>query len=360
MQRSLLVALVVLLALAWSALAPAASCPAGKQTFLQICQGCHAPDGLARKTATDIFVRLNTEPEMQGLYPDIVDDTDIGNIVAYLALYPASCTAGSANVGATPDSLSFGNVAVGAASASKTVTLTNSGTAGAAGLTFASSDAAEFPVTQSCGATLGAGASCTLDIAYAPGGVGADNATLIVSYGGGSFALSFSGTGVAPAPPTAVAIEYHHQAFDHYFITTIADEITKLDNGTFVGWARTGKSFKVNPTPGAGLNAVCRFFSTAFDPKSSHFYTPDPGECTTVKANANWLFEGEVFFAPKPAVDGACPASSSPVYRVYNNGQGAAPNHRYTTDLAVRSAMLAQGWVPEGYGDIGVIMCAKE
>ena len=46
-----------------------------------------------------------------------------------------------------------------------------------------------------------------------------------------------------------------------------------------------------------------------------------------------------------------------PVYRLYNNGRGAAPNHRFTTDLAVRSQMLAQGYVAEGYG-IGVSMCS--
>ena len=47
-----------------------------------------------------------------------------------------------------------------------------------------------------------------------------------------------------------------------------------------------------------------------------------------------------------------------PVYRMYNNGQGGAPNHRYTTDLAVRAQMLVQGWIAEGYGKIGVIMCS--
>jgi len=106
------------------------------------------------------------------------------------------------------------------------------------------------------------------------------------------------------------------------------------------------------------LNAVCRFFSTAFAPKSSHFYTPLPAECTVVKSNPSWMFEAEVFFVAVPALDGACPTGTSPVYRIYNNGQGAAPNHRYTTDLAVRTAMLALGWIPEGYGPIGVIMCA--
>lgn len=160
-----------------------------------------------------------------------------------------------------------------------------------------------------------------------------------------------------PGVKTA-AIEYYHQAFDHYFITSIADEITKLDNGVFVGWTRTGKSFSVYADYPANAKAVCRFFSTSFDPKSSHFYTPSASECATVKTNPNWQFEGEVFSVPVPDGAGNCAAGTTPVYRLYNDGQGAAPNHRYTTSLDVRTTMLAKGWIPEGYGDLGVVMCA--
>jgi hypothetical protein len=71
-----------------------------------------------------------------------------------------------------------------------------------------------------------------------------------------------------------------------------------------------------------------------------------------------WGFEGEVFYTQNPDVAGNCPVNTVPVYRMYNNGQSGAPNHRYTTDLNVRAQMLAQGWVPEGAGTIGVIMCS--
>ena len=109
----------------------------------------------------------------------------------------------------------------------------------------------------------------------------------------------------------------------------------------------------------AGSVPVCRFFSTSFAPKSSHFYTPSASECALVKTNPDWLFEAEVFnAAPASTADGSCPASTLPVYRLYNNGQGAAPNHRYTTEATVRQQMLAQGWIPEGYGTLGVIMCS--
>jgi hypothetical protein len=154
-------------------------------------------------------------------------------------------------------------------------------------------------------------------------------------------------------------VEYYHSGFDHYFVTSIADEITKLDNGTFVGWTRTGRSFS-SYASSPGAVPVCRFFSTSFAPKSSHFYTSDASECQIVKANKDWQYEGLVFGVDRPDATGTCPMGTAPVYRLYNNGQGAAPNHRYTTDLDIRSQMIARGWIPEGYGSLGVIMCSPQ
>src|SRR5262249_48284869 len=125
----------------------------------------------------------------------------------------------------------------------------------------------------------------------------------------------------------------------------------------FAGWTRVGDAFNVlSDTPPAST-PVCRFFSTAFGAKSSHFYTPDPTECDIVKQNPDWQFEGEVFNVQPPAADGSCNVGWQPVYRLYNDGQGGAPNHRYTTSLAIRAQMIDAGWIPEGNG-IGVAMCA--
>lgn len=160
-----------------------------------------------------------------------------------------------------------------------------------------------------------------------------------------------------PAPPTSTVVEYYHAAFNHYFVTNIADEIAKLDNGTFAGWARTGRTFNAY-TAGNGVVApVCRFFTVAFAPKSSHFYTPFAGECQSVKGSSDWQYEGEAFFVDLPDANGVCPGTANPVYRLYNNGQGGAPNHRYATDPALRAEMLAKGWVSEGLGPLGVIFC---
>ena len=159
-------------------------------------------------------------------------------------------------------------------------------------------------------------------------------------------------------PPIAAAIEYHHAEWDHYFVTAIADEISKLDAGIFAGWARTGLQFNVYTAPATGASTVCRFFSTSFAPRSSHFYTPYATECATVKANPNWQYEGDVFYIAVGAADGTCGAGTTPVYRLFNNGQGAAPNHRYTIDAATRDLMVTQGWVIEGNGPGFAFMCA--
>jgi hypothetical protein len=53
---------------------------------------------------------------------------------------------------------------------------------------------------------------------------------------------------------------------------------------------------------------------------------------------------------------GACPAGSTPIYRVFNDRVDA--NHRYTTDRGVRDQMVARGWIAEGDGPDLVVMCA--
>jgi uncharacterized delta-60 repeat protein len=165
---------------------------------------------------------------------------------------------------------------------------------------------------------------------------------------------------VVDAPGSDVVVEYVYPPWNHYFITSIPDEIAALDSGAFPGWQRTGETFDVYPA-GAPLSTTqCRFFSgSAFAPKSSHFYSPYAFECRAVYYAESdvWGFEGNVMPVLLPDDSGMCPFGSRELYRLYNNGQGGAPNHRYTTNFAIRTAMIAEGWVPEGAGKIGVIAC---
>jgi hypothetical protein len=149
-----------------------------------------------------------------------------------------------------------------------------------------------------------------------------------------------------PVPGTPVtAVEYFHAGFGHYFVTAQADEIAGIDAGLISGWTRTGQTFDAWAS-GSGLADVCRFFTTAFAPKSSHFYTARAAECDLVKQNPVWQYEKIAFKVALPAPDGSCPVGV-PLYRLFNNGLTGAPNHRYTTSLAIRAQMLAAGFVAE-------------
>lgn len=165
------------------------------------------------------------------------------------------------------------------------------------------------------------------------------------------------GTGLPTGGTKQIAIEFFHAGFGHYFVSANPDEVAKLDAGVFTGWARTGEAFNVYTTADVGLASVCRFFTTAFPPTSSHFYAPRGLGCEGTMANEDWQFEGDVFYTPLPDVDGGCPVGAVPVYRLYNNGQGGAPNHRFTTSLTVRVQLLASGYIAEGAG-VGVGMCS--
>ena len=182
-----------------------------------------------------------------------------------------------------------------------------------------------------------------------------------------NLAKNFAGataTVTAPAGPTTVTVvEYHHASFDHYFITPVVDEIALLDAHAppFQDWSRTGFSFKAytNATAPAASVAICRFFNDHFAPKSSHFYAAHGFGCEdTITKFPDWgLEDDKLFNTLLPDDSGNCPSGSIPVYRLYNNGMGAAPNHRFVTSLTERQNMLNQGFVAEGAG-IGVGMCA--
>ncbi len=166
-----------------------------------------------------------------------------------------------------------------------------------------------------------------------------------------------------PVPPvggTVEAIEFFNATFQHYFVSSATAEIAKLDDGTFAGWKRTGQKFNVHPAAAGGLAAVCRFFTVAFPPSSSHFYAPRGLGCEGTLTNTNWQYEGDVFYVSLPTVEGVCPSGTQPVYRLYNNGRGGAPNHRFTTSETTRSQMLAEGFVAEGAGPMGVGFCAPQ
>ena len=159
---------------------------------------------------------------------------------------------------------------------------------------------------------------------------------------------------------TVQVIEYYNSSQDHYFITSLQPDITALDTGQFKGWSRTGRSFQAYPAAQGAASPVCRFYIPPAQ-GDSHFYSASPTECVQTAAKFPTFVEesSAVMYIDLPdATTGACPAGDIPVYRVWDNRVDS--NHRYTVDRQLRQAMVAQGWIAEGYGPDQVIMCAPD
>ena len=76
-----------------------------------------------------------------------------------------------------------------------------------------------------------AGRAEHVKIAIADTSDGIYDAAVFIAAGG----MRSPGTGAVTGSNVVRVIEFYHAAFNHYFMTAIANEIALLDNGTFVG-----------------------------------------------------------------------------------------------------------------------------
>lgn len=268
-----------------------------------------------------------------------------------------------------PGSAAFASQVLFTQSSPKTLTFRNSGTLPVSVTALSSSNSAEFPLLASTCGVVAPGATCTASVAFNPSAAGSRAATLTIANDGATNPLSvkLSGTGAGATSggggTKVVVMEYYNASLGHYFITSNTGEIGLLGKPPFDAWQPTGLSFNAYAPANAptGTVGVCRFFNDHFLGVSTHFYAPHGLGCeTTIASFPDWTLEdAQLFYASLPDTAGNCPAGQIPVYRLFNNGMGGAPNHRFTTDPTVRAQMLAQGYAPEGYG-IGVGWCAPQ
>jgi hypothetical protein len=97
-----------------------------------------------------------------------------------------------------PASLTFADQTVGTTSAAQTVTLTNtlpSATVTIDGVSITGADAGDFAQTNTCGTSVAAGASCTINVTFTPTEAGTRTAAVSVSDGGGGSPQTVALTG---------------------------------------------------------------------------------------------------------------------------------------------------------------------
>jgi len=157
----------------------------------------------------------------------------------------------------TPASLAFGNQAVGFASPAQTLTLSNTGTAGATGIAVIVT--APFSRTgtggTNCGTTLGAGATCTINIVFTPTATGLVNgtATITASVPVNNEPVALSGNGIAAVLTASVTPS--PLAFGSVVTGTTASgtlTVTNTGNVAFTGVTVTGFAAPFSRPGGAG------------------------------------------------------------------------------------------------------------
>jgi hypothetical protein len=115
-----------------------------------------------------------------------------------------SGSGGGTALSASPSSVSFGSITVGASSGAQTVTVSNPGPAAVSlasvGLT------GPFSETNKCGTSLAAGASCTVSVTFAPTAAGSASGSLSVSSSapGSPLTVALSGTGTSASTNLAL------------------------------------------------------------------------------------------------------------------------------------------------------------
>jgi len=123
-----------------------------------------------------------------------------------IALTCNGTAAAAPQVALTPATANFGNVTAGTTSSAQTFALANAGNASLSitSISLSGANAGSFSiVSQTCGSTLAAGASCTISVTFSPPAAGSFAASLSVVDAVGTQTASLTGTGTAPAKPQA-------------------------------------------------------------------------------------------------------------------------------------------------------------
>jgi len=135
-----------------------------------------------------------------------------------------------------PASLGFGVLIVGSTSSPQIETLTNTGGSELAisAMTITGGNASDFDQNSTCGSSLGAGASCTLNVTFTPSQLGQRSASIIITDDAfvSSRVLSLTGVGGESGPNatlTPTSLVFASQNTD---TTSTAQTITLSNYGT--------------------------------------------------------------------------------------------------------------------------------
>ncbi|HXA58488.1 MAG TPA: discoidin domain-containing protein [Streptosporangiaceae bacterium] len=158
--------------------------------------------------------------------------------VGELEVYTSASTTSAANLSLSPSSLTFASQNVGTTSAAQVVTVTNTGNAPASISSIAASG--EFAQTNNCGASLAAGANCTINVTFTPTAVGTRTGYVTINSNATNSpgTISLSGTGAGSTTNLALGKTMTASGSVSGYPSSNAN-----DNNTSSYWESTNNAF---------------------------------------------------------------------------------------------------------------------
>jgi uncharacterized repeat protein (TIGR03803 family) len=185
-------------------------------------------------------------------------------------------------------SLSFPNTPAGATSNDQVVTLTNTGSASAnlSSITLAGTNPADFKQLHTCGATLAAGASCSVFVAFKPASAAAFSAVLSIAdnASGSPQKVTLTGTGVADPTITLSAATLAFPATTHG-TTSAAMALTVTNAGATTASISSVSISGANPASFSQLNNCSAPLAPAATCTAAVAFTPATAGALTATLN---------------------------------------------------------------------------
>jgi hypothetical protein len=282
------------LAIVVSPASPTVSCSAAAGTFFAIValmgtSAKHASLALTAGDTSDFALEKAHAPTYLEVGPNGIDpgNCDTTQSVTVTATGPSVITQMvSINVGTpgpllsfSPSSLSFGSEVVGGSTSPRAITITNVGgsTFTFSGISIGGTDPGDYGQTNTCGATLAAGANCAVNVTFTPTAVGSRTATAVVT-GGGSVPLSGTGTTATAYYVATTGNDSNPGTLSQPFATLGKCQTAMQGGSTKTCYVRAGTYTPTGvSTSGcsAGLTAVLYLTTPADDGETWSYYPAD-------------------------------------------------------------------------------------
>jgi hypothetical protein len=194
------------------------------------------------------------------------DFNDDGKVDILLPYDNCNCSTGGASfffflqgsfpaAGLSPTSVAFPQQALGSTSSPQAVTLTNIGGAALSisGINFGGQDASDFAETNTCGAGLGVGASCQINVTFTPTAFGNSTGILVVASDGLGGSQTVTLTGIT-APGAGISLTPSNVPFPSQYVGTsgLPQSVTITNIGTA---ALTISNVNTTPADFGSVNA---------------------------------------------------------------------------------------------------------